>query len=121
MGLAVAITSSFSRGPCRDIAEYRSSGGVGRSQCPFSHRPDLLADLSSDYPHVRRRKLTYYGRPALLCIDEVGYLSYDSSAADLLYEVINRRYERASLLITTNRAFKDWDSVFPNAACIATF
>lgn len=86
----------------------------------FRTASDLLGDLASDYPQIRRRKLTYYSRPALLCIDEVGYLSYDSSAADLLYEVVNRRYERASLLITTNRAFKDWDSVFPNAACIAT-
>jgi len=86
----------------------------------FRTASDLLGDLASDYPHLRRRKLNYYGRPALLCIDEVGYLSYDSSAADLLYEVVNRRYERASLLITTNRAFRDWDSVFPNAACIAT-
>ena len=86
----------------------------------FRTASELLRDLASDYPHIRRRKLTYYSRPALLCIDEVGYLSYDSSAADLLYEVINRRYERSSLLITTNRAFKDWDSVFPNAACIAT-
>jgi DNA replication protein DnaC len=86
----------------------------------FRTAPDLLSDLASDYPHIRRRKLIHYSRPALLCIDEVGYLSYDSSAADLLYEVINRRYERASILMTTNRAFKDWDSVFPNAACIAT-
>ncbi|MEP7270380.1 MAG: IS21-like element helper ATPase IstB [Acidobacteriota bacterium] len=86
----------------------------------FRTAPDLLSDLASDYPHIRRRKLIRYSRPALLCIDEVGYLSYDSSAADLLYEVINRRYERASILITTNRAFKDWDSIFPNAACIAT-
>jgi len=86
----------------------------------FRTASDLLGDLAGDYPHMRRRKLSYYSRPALLCIDEVGYLSYDSSAADLLYEVVNRRYERASLLITTNRAFKDWDSVFPNAACIAT-
>ncbi len=86
----------------------------------FRTAPDLLSDLASDYPHIRRRKLIRYSRPALLCIDEVGYLSYDSSAADLLYEVINRRYERASILMTTNRAFKDWDSVFPNAACIAT-
>jgi DNA replication protein DnaC len=53
-------------------------------------------------------------------IDEVGYLSYDSNAADLLYEVVNRRYERCSILITTNRAFKDWNLVFPNATCIAT-
>ena len=86
----------------------------------FRTASDLLSDLASEYPHIRRRKLAYYSRPALLCIDEVGYLSYDSAAADLLYEVVNRRYERASMLITTNRAFKDWDSVFPNAACIAT-
>lgn len=62
----------------------------------------------------------FYARPALLCIDEVGYLSYDSSAADLLFEVVNRRYERGSIIITTNRVFKDWNTVFPNAACIAT-
>jgi DNA replication protein DnaC len=86
----------------------------------FRSASDLLSDLACDHPHLLRRKLGYYSRPALLCIDEVGYLSYDSSAADLLYEVVNRRYERASILITTNRAFKDWDSVFPNAACIAT-
>ena len=86
----------------------------------FRTASDLLGDLASDLAHLRRRKLNYYCRSALLCIDEVAYLSYDSSAADLLYEVVNRRYERASLLITTNRAFRDWDSVFPNAACIAT-
>ncbi len=55
----------------------------------------------------------------MLCVDEVGYLSYDSSAADLLYEVINRRYERGSVVITTNKAFKDWNTVFPNAGSIA--
>src|SRR5262249_21407143 len=81
---------------------------------------ELLADLECDSPQLRRRKFSYYARPRLLCIDEVGYLSYDSSAADLLYEIVNRRYERNSILITTNRAFKDWNAVFPNAACIAT-
>lgn len=86
----------------------------------FRTASDLLADLQCDSPQVRRRKFNYYARPRLLCIDEVGYLSYDSSAADLLYEVINRRYERSSMLITTNRAFKDWNDVFPNATCIAT-
>ena len=53
-------------------------------------------------------------------IDEVGYLNYDAHAADLLYEVINRRYERRSLLITTNRVFKEWNQVFPNATSITT-
>jgi len=86
----------------------------------FRTASELLADLECDSPQLRRRKFNFYARPRLLCIDEVGYLSYDSTAADLLYEVINRRYERNSILITTNRAFKDWNEVFPNATCIAT-
>lgn len=81
---------------------------------------DLLADLDGDSPGLRRRKFRFYARPTLLCLDEVGYLAYDSHAADLLYEVINRRYERKALILTTNRAFKDWNAVFPNATCIAT-
>jgi DNA replication protein DnaC len=45
--------------------------------------------------------------------DELGYLSFDDKAADLLYEVINRRYERKSVIVTTNRPFKEWNEVFP--------
>jgi DNA replication protein DnaC len=86
----------------------------------FRTAPELLADLNCDSPQQFRRKLNHYARPSLLCIDEVGYLSYDTTAADLLYEVVNRRYERRSILITTNKAFKDWNSVFPNATSIAT-
>jgi DNA replication protein DnaC len=86
----------------------------------FRTASELIADLSSDSPAQRRTKLRRYGRVALLGIDEVGYLSYDAHAADLLYEVVNRRYERGSLLLTTNRAFKDWNAVFPHATSIAT-
>lgn len=85
----------------------------------FKSAAELISDLQCDSPHLRRHKLSLYCRPHLLCIDEVGYLSYDSSAADLLYEVVNRRYERGSVIITTNKAFKDWNTVFPNASCIA--
>jgi DNA replication protein DnaC len=53
-------------------------------------------------------------------IDELAYLSFDDNAADLLYEVVNRRYERNSIVITTNRPFSEWNQVFPNATCIAT-
>ena len=86
----------------------------------FRTASDLLADLHDDSPQRLRQKLRFYARPALLCLDEVGYLAYDAHAADLLYEVVNRRYERRALVVTTNRAFKDWNSVFPNATCIAT-
>ena len=48
------------------------------------------------------------------------YPSFDDKAADLLYEVINRRYERKPVIVTTNRPFKEWNEVFPNATCIAT-
>jgi len=52
-------------------------------------------------------------------IDECGYLSYDAHAADLLFEIVNHRYERNSIVLTTNKAFKEWNTVFPNATCIA--
>jgi DNA replication protein DnaC len=80
----------------------------------------LLEDLHRQSPEGRRRKLRAYANTELLCIDEVGYLSFDDKAADLLYEVVNRRYERKSVIITTNRPFKEWNEVFPNATCIAT-
>jgi DNA replication protein DnaC len=86
----------------------------------FRNASDLITDLSCDSPALRRSKLNAYGRVRLLCIDECGYLSYDSNAADLLYEVVNRRYERGSILLTTNRAFKEWNEVFPHATSIAT-
>ncbi len=52
---------------------------------------DLPDDLQSDSPVLLRRKLEKYARPALLCANEIGSLSYDTHAADLLYEVVNRR------------------------------
>jgi len=86
----------------------------------FRPAPALLEELQRQSPEGRRRKLRTYANVDLLCIDEVGYLSFDDKAADLLYEVINRRYERKSVIVTTNRPFKEWNEVFPNATCIAT-
>jgi DNA replication protein DnaC len=86
----------------------------------FRTASDILADLHCDSPQILRRRLQHYARPSLLCIDELAYLSYDPDAADLLYELVSRRYERRSILITTNKAFKDWNTVFPNATSIAT-
>jgi DNA replication protein DnaC len=86
----------------------------------FRTASDLLDDLQSDSPLLLRRRLKKYAAPALLCIDEIGYLSYDSHAADLLYEVVNRRYEERSILVTTNRGFRDWNAVFPNATSIVS-
>jgi len=83
---------------------------------------DLLADLANQESSVARaRRLRSYVAPAILCIDEVGYLSYDARHADLLFEVVTRRYERGkSIVLTTNKPFAEWPTVFPNAACVVT-
>lgn len=86
----------------------------------FRSAAALLDELERQTPEGRRHKIRAYGNVGLLCIDEVGYLSFDDKAADLLYEVINRRYERKPLIITTNRPFQEWNQVFPNASCIVT-
>jgi DNA replication protein DnaC len=85
----------------------------------FRTAGDLLADLDSDSPGLRRRKFRFYARPALLVVDEVGQITYDSHAADLLFEIVNHRYERNSIVVTTNRGFKGWNAVFPNATSVA--
>jgi len=78
----------------------------------------MLLDLSSqDSARGLDRRLRHYQRFALLVVDEIGYLSYDNRNADLFFQVVSRRYEHKSLVLTTNLAFSDWATVFPNAAC----
>jgi DNA replication protein DnaC len=78
----------------------------------------LLLDLSGqDSARALDRRLRHYSRPALLVVDEIGYLSYDNRNADLLFQIVSRRYEHKSLVLTTNLPFAEWSSIFPNAAC----
>lgn len=84
----------------------------------FTTASELLLDLSGqETARALERRLRHYARPAVIVIDEIGYLSYDAHAADLLFQVVSRRYEQKSIVVTTNLAFKHWDSVFPNAGC----
>ena len=81
----------------------------------------LLGELAAlDSDSALRRKLRQYAAPDLLVIDEVGYLSYSNRHADLLFELVSRRYQHKSTVVTTNRAFADWGEVFPNAACVVS-
>jgi DNA replication protein DnaC len=85
----------------------------------FTTASQMLNDLlAQDGPAALARRLRRYCRPQLLCIDEVGYLSYDSRHADLLFEVVSRRHETKSIVVTTNRPFAEWTEVFPNAASV---
>ncbi len=85
----------------------------------FATAGQLLGELAGlDSDSVLRYRLRRYAAPDLLVIDEVGYLSYSNRHADLLFELINRRHEKKSTLITTNKAFSEWSEVFPNASCV---
>lgn len=84
----------------------------------FITAAQMLLDLGAqESARALDRRLRYYTSRPLLCIDEIGYLSYDARNADLLFQVVSRRYERRSLVLTTNLAFSDWPTIFPNAAC----
>lgn len=86
----------------------------------FVAASDMLAELAQATPQNRQRRLRRYTQPDLLAIDEVGYLSYDNRYADLLYEVVNARYQRKSTMVTTNLPFSQWPAVFPSATCVVT-
>lgn len=61
-----------------------------------------------------KQELSKYIKPDLLICDELGYLPIDKTGADLLFQIISHRYEKGSLIITTNRVFKKWPEIFNN-------
>jgi DNA replication protein DnaC len=80
----------------------------------------MLADLlRRDSLPAFERRLRRYVRPRLLILDEIGYLPCDNRSADLLYNIVSRRHEARSIVITTNLPFRQWGTVFPGAACVA--
>lgn len=87
----------------------------------FVKASQMLNELvECDGSLARRRCLHKYCKAKLLVIDEVGYMNYDNRFADLLYEVISGRYQNCSTIVTTNKGFKEWGEIFPNAACVVT-
>jgi len=67
-----------------------------------------------------KRALNHYIKPEVLCIDELGYLPIDKFGADCLFQILSHRYERGSTLITTNRVYKQWATIFNNDAVLTS-
>lgn len=87
----------------------------------FTTAADMLGYLAAtDSDSLLRSRLRHYAAPTVLIIDEIGYLSYSSRYADLLFAVINMRYEKRSTVVTTNRPFQEWAEIFPSAACVVS-
>lgn len=102
----------------RNIAHQAVLAGHTVLCTSAGHMLNELAGADGD--NALRHRLALYARPRLLLIDEIGYLSYSNRHADLLFEIVSRRYQEKSTLITTNRPFSEWGEVFPNAACVVS-
>lgn len=82
---------------------------------------DLLNTLAEiDSSSCLTRRIRAICRPRVIVIDELGYLSYGTHHADLLYEIVSRRYEDKPIILTTNSTFAEWGPMFPAATCVTT-
>jgi DNA replication protein DnaC len=79
----------------------------------FVAAPALVAALAKAHAEGRlEERLSFYAKPKLLIVDELGYLPFEPNAAHLFFQLVARRYERGSLLITSNRSVGDWGTLF---------
>ena len=87
----------------------------------FTTAVDIINTLAAAQSAGRlKREFRRYLRPALLIVDELGYLPIDKHGADLLFQIISQRYERAPMVITTNRVYKHWSQIFNNDSTLTS-
>ncbi len=67
-----------------------------------------------------KQEIKKYLKPSIVILDELGYLPIDKKGADLLFQIISQRYERGSIIITTNRVFKKWPEIFNNDSTLTS-
>ena len=87
----------------------------------FATAIDVINTLSAAQAAGRmKQELKKYIRPSLLILDELGFLPIDKTGADLLFQVISQRYEQGPIVITSNRAYKDWPEIFNNDSTLTS-
>jgi len=87
----------------------------------FTTADDLVQALTRAFHENRlEEKLKIYTNPSLLILDEIGYLPLDKLQSNLLFQVISRRYERGSIIVTSNKGFSDWGEIFAGDPVIAS-
>jgi len=86
----------------------------------FTNAMDMINHLiAAEADHSLLKKLHYYQSPALLVIDEMGYLPLGTQGSNLFFQVISARHERCSTIITTNLPFAEWGNIF-DSTTVAT-
>ncbi len=98
---------------------------LGQAACEAGHdvlfvpAVTMINDLVAAQTQQRLKKqLRKYAEVGVLILDEVGYLPIDKTGADLMFQVLAARYEKASTILTTNRAYKHWPEIFNNDAAL---
>ena len=87
----------------------------------FTSAIDSINNLiASQKKGLLKLELKKYLKPDLLIMDELGYLPIDNKGADLLFQIISQRYEQGSIIITTNRVFKEWPKIFNNDSTLTS-
>lgn len=87
----------------------------------FTGAIDIINSLAAAHAAGSiKRALNHYVKPEVLCIDELGYLPIDKFGADCLFQIISHRYERGATLVTTNRIYKHWASIFDKDAVLTS-
>jgi DNA replication protein DnaC len=87
----------------------------------FTSAIDAINNLiAAQHAGRLKQELKKYLRPQILILDELGYLPIDKYGADLLFQIISARYEIGSIIITTNRTFKDWAQIFNNDSTLTS-
>ena len=132
------VQNHFSLGFIKDKANAIYLGGVGLGKTHlatalgytaclqgysvlFTSAIDVINTLSAAKTSGRlKQDLKKYTKPSLLILDELGYLPIDKAGADLLFQVISLRYEQGSILITSNRAYKEWPKIFNNDSTLTS-
>jgi len=112
---------------CVGLGKTHLASALGYQACLKGHTVlftsaiDIINNLvSAQHASVLKQELKKYLKPALLVIDELGYLPIDKIGADLLFQIISQRYEQGSIVITTNRVFKEWPQIFNNDSTLTS-
>ena len=109
------------------LGKSHLASALGHAACLAGHSVrfttavDIINTLTAaQINHRLKVELKKLVSPSVLVIDEVGYLPIDKTGADLLFQVISQRYERGSIIMTTNQNYKSWPKLFNNDATLAS-
>lgn len=117
----VVLSGSNGAGKTTIVKNIAYQAAVNGFSVLFTSAADMLNNLAAQESDISLQKtIKSYLKPQLLIIDELGYLSYSNRHADLFFEIVSKRYNDKSIIVTTNKQFSEWTEIFKNASCVVS-